>query len=269
MASAIRADAYEVHPSSSSWNWLWRQILGAVVLAVLGVAYFGHDAEFAPLSMIELGLHESSHWATRVGPEVPYFMAGSVGQVLIPLLIGGYLAVVMRDPLGGAMGLGWAGLSCHGVAVYVADAPYEDLPLVGGDTHDWAFLLGPETWNRLDLAAPLAHVLRVGGASAVAAGVAWCLLVPALQVWRGRPGAPAGGRPLPRVLSPRVPRGDRAEPLGAAPVPVAAGPVPAAAHSRRIADDVLSRPPARRRRPPEGEGWIAPPGPHPRDPGGR
>jgi hypothetical protein len=187
-------------PAVPAWRWLWRYVVASGALAVLGVRYFGDDAVFPPLAMVELGLHESSHLAMSWGPRVPYFLAGSVGQVLVPLLIGAYLLVRMRDPLGGAVCLGWAGLSCHGVAVYVADAPTEALPLVGGDTHDWAYLLGPEAFDALGSAAALAGAISLAGAVTVAAAVAWCLAMPVLH-HRGlvpvapRPGPSGTGDP--------------------------------------------------------------------------
>ena len=53
------------------------------------------------------------------------------------------------------------------MSVYIADAPYERLPLIGGD-HDWAFLL--HGWDRMSLAEPLAAwVAGIGGLFVVGA----------------------------------------------------------------------------------------------------
>jgi hypothetical protein len=71
------------------------------------------------------------------------------------------------------------------VAVYIADAPAEELPLVGGGTHDWAYLLGPGVWDALDDAASVAQAVHVAGATTVAVAVTWCLAMPALHA-RGR-----------------------------------------------------------------------------------
>ena len=167
-----------VTPAPSSWTRLWRHVLGAVVLAALGLSTYAADTPFLPLTMVELGIHESSHWATIWAPRVLYVMAGSIGQVLVPLLVSWHLARRMGDPVGGALGLGWAGLSAHGVAVYIADAPYERLELVGGNIHDWAYLLGPEQFNDLGAAAGLASAVRGAGILMVCAGVVWCLWRP-------------------------------------------------------------------------------------------
>jgi hypothetical protein len=68
--------------------------------------------------------------------------------------------------------LAWAGASAADVAVYVADAPYEALPLVGGH-HDWAFILG--RLGALDAALAIAAWIRGGGALLLLGGLAACL----------------------------------------------------------------------------------------------
>ncbi len=188
--------------SVSSWTWLWRYVAGALVIALLGLRYYADDAPIAPLQMVELGIHESSHWALIWAPRILYFMAGTIGQIGVPLAVGAYLVYRMRDPLGGAAGLAWAGLSCHGAAVYIADAPYERLELVGGNTHDWAWLLGPEAFDAIDAAGPLAQTVRTAGILMVVGAVGWCAAMPVLTYRRGtlpvRPGAaPLGADPPP------------------------------------------------------------------------
>lgn len=185
----------------SPWQWLWRYVLAAAVIAGLGLRYYAQDHPVAVIDVILLAFHESSHWATIWAPRSAYFLAGSVGQVLIPLAIGAYLHRVQGDRLGGAVGLAWAGLSMHGVARYIADAPSEQLPLVGGDTHDWAYLLGPERWDLLDRAADIARGVTLTGEAMVAAAVFVCLAVPFLNA-RGildEPG-PAAAPELPPML---------------------------------------------------------------------
>ncbi len=54
------------------------------------------------------------------------------------------------------------------MAVYVADAPIQSLPLVGGGTHDWAFILG--YFDSLDRADSVAGFVAAVGALLVLAG---------------------------------------------------------------------------------------------------
>lgn len=188
-------------PTPTPWQWLWRYVVAALVLGALGLRYYAGGRAVAPLEMINLAFHESSHWAAVWAPRPAYVLAGSVGQVAIPLAVGAYLWRVQRDRLGGAVGLAWAGLACDGVARYIADAPYQRLALVGGDIHDWAYLLGPDGWDDLTLAGPLAAAVRVAGAGAVAVAVLICVALPVLTA-RGLLAPPAPTRPtrLPRLL---------------------------------------------------------------------
>lgn len=182
----------------SSWKWLWRYVTGALVIALLGVRYFADDAPLVPLQMVELGIHESGHWALIWAPRTIYFLGGTIAQIGVPLAVGAHLWLRMRDPLGGAAGLAWAGLSCHGAATYIADAPYERLALVGGDTHDWAWLLGPDAFDAIGSAGAVAQAVRVAGILMVVAAVTWCAVTPVRISRRGvvpRPRVP--GMPAP------------------------------------------------------------------------
>ena len=73
----------------------------------------------------------------------------------MPWALAGYFLAVRRDVLGGTLCLAWAGTSAHNASVYIADAPYEALPLIGG-SHDWAFLLGPQSFDVLHRATDIA-----------------------------------------------------------------------------------------------------------------
>lgn len=55
-----------------------------------------------------------------------------------------------RDGLGAAVCLLWVAINCWNIAVYVADAQRQELPLVGGGEHDWAFLLAEADLLRQD-----------------------------------------------------------------------------------------------------------------------
>ena len=88
-------------------------------------------------------------------------------QVVVPLGLAGYFWLLRRDLAPSAFLLAWTGASMHDVSVYIADAPYERLPLIGGD-HDWAFLL--HGWDKMALAEPMAAwVAGVGGLLVVVA----------------------------------------------------------------------------------------------------
>ena len=124
------------------------------------------------LGLVDLGFHELGHLLTYPLPDVVTAAMGSVTQVAVPLGLAAYFAFVRPDALGTALCLAWAGTSARDVAVYVADAPFQRLPLIGGE-HDWAFVLG--RLHALDAAGTIAAAIRIAGTILVAAGLARCV----------------------------------------------------------------------------------------------
>ncbi len=70
--------------------------------------------------------------------------------------------------------------------MYIADAPYQRLPLIGGE-HDWAFLLGPGGLADLSAARPLSTAMTIVGAALVLAGIGVCFAAPLLHRTRTSP----------------------------------------------------------------------------------
>jgi hypothetical protein len=160
-----------------------KYVAGAVACLVLGLVAYAGDGRVPLLGWVDLGFHELGHLLTYPLPEPVTAIMGSVAQVAVPLGLAAYFWLRTSDPVAAGLCLAWAGTSCRDVAVYVADAPYERLVLIGGD-HDWAFLL--HRWDALDQAATIATGLRAVGIVLVACGIAACVwrLVPASPVHR-------------------------------------------------------------------------------------
>lgn len=100
----------------------------------------------------------------------------------MPAGLAAYFGLWRRDPIGAAVCLAWAGTAARDASVYIADAPFERLELIGGD-HDWAFLLHGA--DHLDWAAPLATVVWTGGLVLLIGGAALAVHLG----WRARPAA--------------------------------------------------------------------------------
>lgn len=146
--------------------------IGAVVALVVGLWSLATDSDVPLLVYADLGFHELGHligYITRP-PEWMIAIAGTVMQVAVPLGAAAALFVWRRDPMGATVCLAWAATSLRNGAVYVADAPYERLQLIGGE-HDWAFLLG-EHWNALHRADDIASGMRFAGWALLFAGAA-------------------------------------------------------------------------------------------------
>ncbi|MGE0441328.1 MAG: hypothetical protein AB7L66_13485 [Gemmatimonadales bacterium] len=110
------------------------------------------------LDDVDLAIHETGHLVFGWGGEVVTALGGTLFQLIVPLLFVGYF-VRQRDWHAASVPLWWVGQNGWNIARYVADARAQELPLVGGGEHDWAFLLGH--WNALHLDLAVARAIRV------------------------------------------------------------------------------------------------------------
>jgi signal transduction histidine kinase len=122
----------------------WRTVADvAALIACLGAAAWvaaGGERAFL-LANVDLGFHELGHLLFALAPGLAAPMAGSIAQVAVPLALAIYFAI-RRESYACALMFAWAATSAANVAVYIADAPVQALPLLGGGRHDWAWILG-------------------------------------------------------------------------------------------------------------------------------
>ena len=159
---------------------------GALLCVVMAWFAFVQGRAVPLLGLVDLGFHELGHMVTLWAPRLLYFAAGSINQVAVPLGIAGYFLWFQRDAVAGGLCLAWAGTSAQNVAVYVADAPYQRLPLIGG-MHDWAYILGPDQLNMLGTAGAIGTAVKVFGLLVALTGLALCCWT-AVAAVRARPG---------------------------------------------------------------------------------
>ena len=108
---------------------------------------------------VDFAFHELGHLLAWMLPSAMTILAGSLTQAAVPLGLAAYFWSSRKDLMATGLMLGWAGTSWRDVSVYIADAPYRDLPLHGGEPsmHDWGNLLGPGRWDALDAAGGIAR----------------------------------------------------------------------------------------------------------------
>ncbi|MGH1365716.1 MAG: hypothetical protein ACRBF0_19300 [Calditrichia bacterium] len=100
---------------------------------------------FTILGYADLIIHEAGHFFFSFFGEFMHFLGGTLMQLIFPILlivhffINGYRTAVQLFVF-------WLGQNLINISVYVADAPYQRLQLLGNGRHDWAYMLG-----RLDL----------------------------------------------------------------------------------------------------------------------
>lgn len=93
-----------------------------------------------------LVFHEAGHVIFMPFGEWFTVLGGTLGQLLMPLIMAGALLFKNRDPFGASVGLWFLGVSLLDVAPYVYDALVPQLMLLSGHTgedggHDWIYLL--------------------------------------------------------------------------------------------------------------------------------
>jgi hypothetical protein len=120
-------------------------------LAVYGVVLLRNPDAGWLLSSLDLAIHETGHLVVAPFGEVIGFLGGTLFQLIVP---GAFVAHFLRreDQYGAAVCLWWVGQNCWNISVYIADARAQELPLVGGGEHDWAYLLDAGGWLHNDQA---------------------------------------------------------------------------------------------------------------------
>jgi hypothetical protein len=107
-------------------------------------------------------------------------LGGTLGQLLMPLVLAGALLVKNRDTFGGAMGLWLFGVSILDVAPYMYDALDPQLTLLGGGSgqdsfHDWIYLF--ESVNAVARSQAIGRTTHALGALVVLVALAWAAWV--------------------------------------------------------------------------------------------
>ena len=129
------------------------------------------------LTYVNLGIHEFGHFVTYAFSDLVTALTGSIAQVAVPSALAVYFFLFRDDWLAAGLCLAWGATSALEVAIYVADAPVQELPLIGG-SHDWAFILGPAGYDSIDNAGAIAATIRDVAAVAIFTGLALCLAAP-------------------------------------------------------------------------------------------
>lgn len=117
------------------------------------------------IDYLNLAYHEAGHLFLCWAGEVLHMLGGTLGQVLFPLSLG-IIFFVKRQSFPGLIMIFWVFENFINISRYLADAETMDLPLVGGDIHDWNWLLSH--FNRLDFCTEYArklHALGIAGMS--------------------------------------------------------------------------------------------------------
>jgi len=163
-------------------RWVASLATGCLVL-VLGWFAFVRGVRVPILGMVDLGVHEFGHLLFSWAPELIMVLMGNGTQTLLPLIVAACFVWFRRDWPAAGLCLAWCGTTLQDASVYIADAPYQALPLLKENSiHDWAYVLGAEQFYALDKAALIATCVKDVGLAFLVIGFGLCL-VPAIYTW--------------------------------------------------------------------------------------
>jgi hypothetical protein len=112
-----------------------------IALALYAIPLLRHPEAGGFLDGIDLAIHESGHIVFGAFGEVIAAAGGTLFQLIVPSAFACYFAK-RGDRHAATVPLWWIAQNLWNISVYIRDARVQELPLVGGGEHDWAFLLG-------------------------------------------------------------------------------------------------------------------------------
>ncbi|MEQ8226122.1 MAG: hypothetical protein ABRQ37_27660 [Candidatus Eremiobacterota bacterium] len=119
-------------------------IIVIVIMVILLIPYITQKMYFGLLDYVNLAFHEAGHFILALtGNEFIHVSGGTAGQLFVPAA---FFIYFFRKKDYGAFffSLFWFFENFINISIYMADAPYQQLPLLGGDgvVHDWVYLCG-------------------------------------------------------------------------------------------------------------------------------
>jgi hypothetical protein len=176
----VQAAAAWIGERVSGKVWWYRAPL-LLVFAWMLKGYLDDPMYSSIFDGINLGFHEMGHAAFMwFGNRILTTAGGTIFQIGIPVVAGGYLLHKQRDPFGAAVCAFWLGTALFGAGIYAADARAQALPLVSPfgpvdvDSHDWTVMLMKY--------GKLSQDVRIGG-TLQRAGIFSMIGSLALSVW--------------------------------------------------------------------------------------
>ena len=133
-----------------------------LLLAVYGFRLLLHPNGGSLMDSVDLPIHETGHLVFGPFGEFMQFLGGTLFQLLMPAAFVVYFAR-RNDRHAASIALWWVAQNFWNISVYARDARAQQLPLVGGGEHDWAYLLGRLGWLRHD--QTIGHDLWFAGVS--------------------------------------------------------------------------------------------------------
>ncbi len=155
--------------------WTFTRLPVLVILGFFTASHLLFSSEWVFIDGVNLVFHEAGHWIFSWGGDTLHFLGGTLGQLMWPFGLALYFWFWRQQRFAATACAWWFGENLINIARYMYDAPLEELPLVGGDTHDWNHLFGK--WDMLSKAQDLAETTRLIGAIVMIATLAFLIYI--------------------------------------------------------------------------------------------
>ncbi|MDD4928779.1 MAG: hypothetical protein PHP85_05825 [Gallionella sp.] len=156
----------------------WAEVTGfglsaylLISLLILWLAHTGERWVFL-LDHANLAFHEAGHPVFSILSDSLTVYGGTLGQLMFPLAAG-ISFYRQRATLSFAFTVLWLGENLFNIAVYMADARVQLLPLVGNGEHDWTEIFS--RWGVLQWDTTIAGFARFVGWVLIAGVGLWLL----------------------------------------------------------------------------------------------
>jgi hypothetical protein len=120
-----------------------------ILLAIYGLNIARRPDAGSLMDTVDLPIHETGHLVFSPFGDFMQFAGGTLFQLIMPAIFVGYF-LRRKDHHSASVALWWVAQNFWNISVYAADARAQELPLVGGGEHDWAYLLGELHWLQYD-----------------------------------------------------------------------------------------------------------------------
>lgn len=142
-------------------------------LGAYGLFYILNPSHYGLLDHVDLAIHETGHLVFSPFGEFITALGGTLLQLIFPAAFIWYFQR-RGDRYAASVALWWLAQNCWNIAVYVKDAQAQELPLVGGGEHDWAYLLDELGWLEDDQL--VGQWIRLAGIVAFIVAVVRCFM---------------------------------------------------------------------------------------------
>jgi hypothetical protein len=116
------------------------RLLLTAALTAYGLYYLFVPDHYGLIDHVDLAIHETGHLVFGPFGEFVGYLGGTLMQLLVPATFAWYF-LRRGDRHAATVAVWWIAQNCWNISVYVKDARAQELPLVGGGEHDWAYLL--------------------------------------------------------------------------------------------------------------------------------